>query len=230
MQVGLGELFDDRFKTANLTFDGVAAKGGWDPTPPGRTRPYHRHEKGLLRKDGKPGFNTSTGKIELYSKLQEEWDLDPLPYYEEPEEGPISTPELWKEYPLILNSGRRVQSSFHSEHRQIPWLRELQPDPTVEIHPDTAKELDIVDGEWVYIENSRGRVKFKTVVTPTILPRVIAPTHSWWLPETDGKAPNFFGVWDHNINNLVPACTQGRSGWGGAGNRRFLCRIVKIKD
>ncbi len=224
------QLFDDRLKVANLTFDDIANKGSWEPTPPGPSRPYYRYQKGLLRKDGKPGFNTPTGKVELYSKLQEEWGLDPLPYYEEPEEGPISTPELWKEYPLIMNSGRRTQAFFHSEHRQIPWLRELEPEPTVEIHPDTAKELGIVNGEWVYIENKRGQVKFRAVVTPTILPRVVAPTHSWWMPETDGKAPNFFGTWDYNINNLVPACTQGRSGWGGAGYKRFLCRITKIKD
>ena len=224
------ELFDERLKVAGTSYDELAKKGSWEYPPEGPSKPYHRHEKGLLRKDGKPGFDTATGKVELYSKLYEEWGLDPLPYYEEPEEGPISTPELWKKYPLILNSGRRSPVYFHSEHRQIPWLREIEPDPTVEIHPQTANELGIVDGEWVYIENQRGRVKSKAKVTPTILPNVVAPTHSWWLPETEGKEPHLFGVWEYNINNLIPACTQGRSGWGGAGYRRFLCRITKIKD
>jgi anaerobic selenocysteine-containing dehydrogenase len=110
----------------------------------------------------------------------------------------------------------------------IPWLREIDHDPTVEIHPNTAKELGIVDGEWVYVENKRGRVKSKAKVTPTILPQVVAPAHNWWLPETEGKAPYLFGIWEYNINNLVPACTQGLSGWGGAGYKRFLCRISKI--
>jgi len=224
------ELIDDRLKFANTSYDELAEKGGWEAPPEGPTKPYRRWERGLLRKDGKPGFNTPTGKVELWSKPFEEWGLDPLPYYEEPEEGPISTPELWKEYPLILNSGRRSSVYFHSEHRMIPWLREIEPDPTVEIHPQTAKDLGIVDGEWVYIENERGRVKYKAKVTPTVLPRVVAPAHSWWLPETEGKEPYLFGVWEYNINNLVPACTQGRSGWGGAGYKRFLCRITKIKD
>jgi len=225
------ELFDERFKVAGLTFDGLVKKVGWEMPPAGHpSRPYHRYEKGLLRKDGKPGFNTVTGKIELYAKKFEEWGLEPLPYHQEPEEGPISTPELWKEYPLIINSGRRSPVFFHSEHRQIPWLREIDPDPIVEIHPDTAKEHGIIDGEWIYIENKRGRVKFRAKVTPTILPRVIAPAHNWWLPETEGKAPNLYSVFDVNINTIIPACTQGKSGWGGSAIKRTLGRIRKIED
>ena len=223
------ELLDSRLKAAGLTYDELAEKGSWEAPPEGPTKPYRRWERGLLRKDGKPGFNTSTGKVELWSKLYEEWGLDPLPYYEEPPESPVSTPELWREYPLILTSGRRVPAFFHSEHRMIPWLREIEPDPTVEIHPQTAKDLGIIDGEWVYIENERGRVKFKAKVTPTILPYVIAPTHNWWLPETEGKEPYLYGVWEYNINNLIPACTQGRSGWGGGAYKTCLCKVSKIR-
>ena len=54
----------------------------------GPSVPYRRYEKGLLRKDGKPGFNTPTGKVELYATRYEEWGLDPLPYFEEPPEEP----------------------------------------------------------------------------------------------------------------------------------------------
>ncbi len=46
------------------------------------TVPYRRHEKGLLRRDGQPGFRTPTGKVELYATSFEEWGLDPLPYYD----------------------------------------------------------------------------------------------------------------------------------------------------
>ena len=49
----------------------------------GPSVPYRRYEKGLLRKDGKPGFNTPTGKVELYATRYEEWGLDPLPYFQE---------------------------------------------------------------------------------------------------------------------------------------------------
>ncbi len=224
------ELLDDRLKPSGLSYDELVAKGSWAMPSEGAAVPYYRYEKGILRKDGKPGFDTPTGKVELWSTKYEDFGLDPLPYFEEPPESPISTPELYKEYPLILMAGLRSPVFFHSEHRMIPCLREIDPDPTVEIHPTTAEELGIIHGEWVYIENKRGRVKAKAKVTPIANPKVIACCHGWWLPETDGKAPNLFGTWDYNINNLVPSGTQGRSGFGGATYRNCLCRVVKIKQ
>jgi anaerobic selenocysteine-containing dehydrogenase len=89
---------------------------------------YHKHEKGLLRPDGQPGFPTRTGRIELWSTLYAAVGLDPLPYFEEPVPGPASTPELYGEYPLVLTTGARQLGLFHSEHRQIPHLRALHPE------------------------------------------------------------------------------------------------------
>lgn len=227
------EYLDDRLKPCGHTHDEIANKGSWlvEPTPPGGKRtPYYRYEKGLLRKDGQPGFETPTGKVELWSKKYEEWGLDPLPYFEEPPESPVSTPELYKEYPLILMGGRRSPVFMHSEHRMIPWLREIDPDPIVEIHPTTAEDLGVIDGEWVFIENKRGRIKAKAKVTLVAHPKVVTCCHGWWLPETIGKAPYFFGAFEYNVNNLIPTGTQGRSGYGGATYRNCLCRIIKIKD
>jgi anaerobic selenocysteine-containing dehydrogenase len=153
------ELLSYRIKPCGKTFEELC-ESPWALAPKGHpsgTVPYHRYEKGLLRPDGKPGFRTPTGKIELYSTAFESYGNDPLPHYEEPIESPQSTPDLWQKYPLILITGRRSGVFFHSEHRQIPWLREINPDPTVEIHPDTASALGIQDGEWVYIEGVRGR-------------------------------------------------------------------------
>jgi anaerobic selenocysteine-containing dehydrogenase len=225
------ELIDDRLKTAHTSFEEMADKGSWMFAPKDDpSHPYYRYKRGLLRPDGQPGFDTSTGKVELYSKRFEEWGLDPLPYYAEPDESPVSTPELAREYPLILTTGRRSSVFFHSEHRMIPSLRRLDPDPVVEIHPDTASDLGIVHGEWVYIENRRGRVKFKAHVTATAHPQVVSAAHGWWLPETDGTAPNLFCTWEHNINNLTSMGHQAKSGFGGTDYRASLCRIVKIND
>ena len=42
---------------------------------------------------------------------------------------------------------------FHSEHRHIGYgMREQHPNPLMDIHPDTAQELGIADGDWVWIE------------------------------------------------------------------------------
>ncbi|MBW1862347.1 MAG: hypothetical protein JRJ02_08240, partial [Deltaproteobacteria bacterium] len=66
------------------------------------------------RSDGKPGFATETGKVELYSKAFESWGIDPLPFFREPAQGPVSTPELYKKYPLIMITGARSSLFFHS--------------------------------------------------------------------------------------------------------------------
>jgi anaerobic selenocysteine-containing dehydrogenase len=224
------ELIDDRLKPAGVTFDELAAEGSWMMPPEGHpSKPYRRYEKGLLRADGKPGFNTPTGKVEFWSKRYEEWNLDPLPYYEEPPESEVRTPELFKEYPLVMATGRRSSVFFHAEHRMIPWMREIDPYPIIEINTKTAADLGIENGEWVCIENRRGRIKRKAVVTPTIHPKVVMVPHGWWLPETDGREPNLFGIWDINCNQLIPTGTQGRSGFGGGAYKTTLCRVRKIE-
>jgi hypothetical protein len=61
-------------------------------------------------------------------------------------------------------------------------------------------------------------------------PRMVHALHGWWLPETDGKAPNFYGIWDLNVNQLIPMGHPSSSGFGGAFTKTMLCRIAKIKD
>ena len=98
---------------------------------------------------GKPtGFATPSGKFELYSNVLKELGYDPLPFYEEPPESHVSTPGIANEYPLILITGGRFLPMFQSEHRQLGMgLREQHPYPLMDIHPDTAKELGISDGD-----------------------------------------------------------------------------------
>ena len=86
------------------------------------------------------------------------------------------------------------------------------------------------NGEWVCIENRMGRVKARAKVTPVIPPWMVMVAHGWWLPETEGKSPNFFGMWKYNINKLVPFDCQGRSGFGGGAYKTTLCRVRKIKE
>ena len=126
-------------------------------------------------------------------------------------------------------TGRRSPVYFHAEHRMIPWLREIDPFPIVEIHPQVADSIGVNDGEWIYIENDRGRIKRKAKVTPTIHPKVIMVPHGWWLPEEKGSAPEFYGIWDLNVNNLIPVGTQSKSGYGGGAYKTILCRVAKIK-
>jgi anaerobic selenocysteine-containing dehydrogenase len=220
------ELFDEIIKPSGMTFKELQKKG-WAFPPQGHpSAPYHRFEKGLLRPDKKPGFQTPSGKIELYSSLREAWGLEPIAHYEEPPFTPVSRPELMKEYPLILSTGRRSPAYFHSEHRNIPWLRTIDPDPVIEIHPDTAASLDIGNGEWVWVENWLGRCTFKAKVTLVVPPWMVMATHGWWFPEKPGPEPSLFGVWESNVNQLIPMGFQGKDGLG-APIKHLLCKVYK---
>jgi anaerobic selenocysteine-containing dehydrogenase len=190
---------------------------------------YRKYEKGLLRSDGEPGFNTPTGLVELASSLYEDWGEDPLPYFEENKYTPLSHPELADEYPLILTSGGRETTSFHSEHRQVPSLRAIMPDPLVQINPKTATDLGIEDGDWVCIENPLGRCVERAQITPIVDPRVVHAQHGWWYPEQEGEAPNLFGVWKSSLNSLVPHRAIGRLGFG-APYKNVMCKIYKVDD
>jgi anaerobic selenocysteine-containing dehydrogenase len=130
---------------------------------------YRKYAKGLLRKDGAPGFDTPSGKMELVSSLLAKYGYDGLPVYVEPVEGPLSSPELFKKYPLVFNSGARLQSAFRSQHLNIPGLLKLQPKPQVLIHPEDAKARGIKNGDKVWVESPRGRVGFWAKVTDDVM-------------------------------------------------------------
>ena len=91
--------------------------------------------------------------MELWSTLIEtfmpEDEEDLLATYQEPPLSPTANPEMCEKYPFIATSGRRIPVYFHSEHRQLPWCRELWPAPRVEINPADAEELGIEQGDWV---------------------------------------------------------------------------------
>lgn len=116
---------------------------------------------------------------------------------------PYSNPELAKEYPLILVTGIKFMPFHHSEQRQIPVLRRMHPDPLCHIHPDTARSLGINDGDWVWIETPKGRIKQKAFYNVSLHPQVVCAEASWWYPEKPGPEPSLFGVFESNVNILT---------------------------
>jgi anaerobic selenocysteine-containing dehydrogenase len=130
---------------------------------------YRKYAKGLLRSDGKPGFNTPSGKVELVSTVLQKYGYDGLPVYVEPSEGPLGSPELAGTYPLVLNTGARLQSAFRSQHLNIPGLLKLQPKPQVLMNPVDAEARGILDGEKVWVESPRGKVGVRARVTDDVM-------------------------------------------------------------
>jgi len=107
-------------------------------------------------------------------------------------------------------------------------MRERHPDPLVDINIENARELGIRDGDWIYIETRRGRIKQRARVTDRIPRGVINTEASWWFPEMPGKEPSLHGVWESNANVLAlddPECCDPLT--GGWQSRALLCKVYK---
>jgi thiosulfate reductase / polysulfide reductase chain A len=176
------------------------------------------------------GFPTPSGKFEFASSILSELGYDPLPYFEEPAESPVSTPHVAREYPLILNTGGRFMPQHHSEFRQTGiGMREKHPDPLMSINPADALPLGIQEGDWVYIETRRGRIKQRAHITPDILVGVVNAEASWWFPEKPGEEPSWHGLFDSNANVLCldePETLDPLT--GGWQSRALLCKVYKV--
>jgi anaerobic selenocysteine-containing dehydrogenase len=172
---------------------------------------FRKYEHGLLRADGKPGFETPSGKVELASQVLKEHGFDALPCYREPVESPLSTPELAREFPLVLNTGSRLLMFTHSKLRELPSLRKLMPFAVVNLHPGDAEAQGISQHDDVELQSPHGSIRLKANVTDKVLPGVIDVSHGWA---------------DANVNEIVPRHFDPISGFPAF--KEGLCRVRKV--
>ena len=104
-----------------------------------------------------PAFATPSGRLEFYSEALRDFGQE-LPFYMEPRESQ-RTP-LAQKYPLSLLT-THTKYRTHSMFANVPWLRELDPEPTLEMNSADAQARGIQDGDLVRVFNDRGEVKLK---------------------------------------------------------------------
>jgi anaerobic selenocysteine-containing dehydrogenase len=200
------ECLKEILKPAGMTYDDFKnigiLKGKWE---------YRGYEK--------KGFNTPSGKVEIYSQQLKEWGYDPLPSYQDLPESP-----LLKEYPLIFTSAKDP-FYFHSAYRNISSLRKLSPEPIVLIHPETASHLGIDEGDWVSIETKQGTIRQKAKLNTEIDPRLIVLSFGWWFPER--KDLELSGWKESNLNILTNNDPPYEPAIGSTSLRGVPCRISK---
>jgi anaerobic selenocysteine-containing dehydrogenase len=141
-------------------------------------------------------IRTPSGKIELYSPSLADFGQDPLPVHKEPTQSPVSNPELVREYPLVLVTGARIPEYTHWQMKNIPELRRMAPHPVAWIHPRVAESAGVEDGEDIFVETRKDRVRVKAAVTAEIMEGVVSLTHGWEeeenanrLTELDARDP-----------------------------------------
>ncbi len=200
------ECLDEILNPVGMTYDDFKSigilKGKWE---------YRGYEK--------KGFNTPSGKVEIYSQQLKEWEYDPLPSYQDLPESP-----LLKEYPLIFTSAKDP-FYFHSAYRNISSLRKLSPEPIVLIHPDTAAHLGIDEGDWVSVETKQGMIRQKAKLNTEINPRVVVISFGWWFPERNDL--ELSGWKESNLNILTNNDPPYDPAIGSTSLRAVPCRIYK---
>lgn len=176
-------------------------------------------------------FPTDTGKCNMFSTLHFMCGYPALPEYTEPAESPVSQPDVAADYPLVLTTGKRQAGFFHSEFRQLPWMREVNPTPEVFINPATAAEYGVEEGQWVWVESPEthgrapynkimGRVSFRLMVVPGV---VSYSQHGWWRPEKAAD-DDMHGALEWNAESLLEAENRAPE-TGTPGLRSQLCRV-----
>ncbi len=208
----------------DLMAEGYEANIDWILEPTGLTvKELKAYPTGLNLKDipkppyekyKKSGFPTLSGKMEFTSSILTEEGLDALPTYREPKHSPISTPELAKDFPLILTTGARLPMYIHSRTFRMPWTKRLRPEPSLDLNPIDAEKRGISQGDRVRLSTPRDSIEVLANLTEIVPPGVINIFHGFRKPE---------------INVLFePDYLDPISGFPGF--KSLLCNVQNITD
>ena len=215
------ELLRHVLKGSPFTLEQVLSADGQVQLEPAIMQ-YKKWEKGLLRPDGQPGFDTPTGKFEIASTILAEHGYDPLPVYTEPLESPVSQPDLAQKFSLVFNSGARVTTDFRSQFHGIPGLVKERPEPTVMLHTEDARARSINHGDVVVVASPRGQVRMRAIVTGDIVKGAIEANMG-------GGGPLGPQAWqDCNINELTALRYDPISGFPIY--KALLCEVYRAPD
>jgi anaerobic selenocysteine-containing dehydrogenase len=164
----------------SFLYQKYGSKGCWGKLMLGLlNRTIFRCYPNMYRKYRRTGFMTPSKKVELRSRQLEELGHDGLPVYREPAESPPGDMQLAATYPLVLTTGAKLGCYVHAQMRNIPALRRRMPHNAAEVHPDTAADCGVTDGDAILLETPRGSVSCQVRVTGDIRPRVVQFYHGF---------------------------------------------------
>jgi len=147
----------------------------------------HRHQEHMAHLPHK--------KVQLFNEFFQEEGYDPLPIYRGEAEGPEKEPGFSREFPLTFTDEHADYLNHHSWMRNVPWLRELQKQNYVKIHPKTAREFEVHDGDWVEVISPHGRMKAVIRTCVELRPGTVMGQHGWWQGCSDLDLP------EHTVGN-----------------------------
>ncbi len=165
----------------------------------------------------KHDYRTPSGKVEIYSKNAADFGYSPLPYWKEVS----NLPQLTDEYPLLMTNAKE-EVYMLTGYKHVASLRNMKPEPMVEIHPETAKKMGLNEGQMVYIETNKGKIVQRLALDDELDPRIVVISFGWWFPE---ERSTLYG-WDKsNINILTRSEPPYDPGIGTVDLRAIPCKV-----
>jgi len=161
------------------------------------------------------GFDTRSGKVELYSEILKEHGYHPIPIFDKGDKSNLSFYGQRFDFPLVGISGARRNSFVHSQFRNIPSLLEREPEPFVDIHAKDAETRGITDGDDLWIETPNGRISMKARVSTVVHPGSVRVAWGWGECNPDS---NLNELTDDEMRDPIT---------GTPSNRCFMCNVVK---
>jgi len=165
--------------------------------------------RGALYPDNR--FQTPDGKVELRSPALG------LIKWTAPKGSPKKNGKGKDAFPLVFTQGKVV---WHWQHTYTNWssfMGQFSSGNYVQAHPETVHDLQLKDGDLVYLETEVGKIKARLQISESILPGVIwTPSH----PEPASPIPGNIG---QSINTIIPNYWDKVS----AQFNGFGCRLTK---
>ena len=122
------------------------------------------------------GFQTPSGKAELFNPALAAQGLDPVAEFVPPEECRQS-PRAGT-FPLELLA-RKADNFLNSTFSNLPSLQRMEECGMLDLHPSDAEARGIRDGDAVRLFNSRGEIRLRARVDGAVQPGVVAATLNW---------------------------------------------------
>ena len=200
------EALDDMLKPSGFTYEDMKHKRVLHSK-----REYKKHD-----------YRTPSGKVEIYSKTAADFGYSPLPYWK----GVSDLPELTDEYPLLMTNAKEDVYML-TGYKHVASLRNMKPEPIVEMHPETAKKMGVNEGQLVYIETNKGKIVQRLALDDMLDPRTIVISFGWWFPE---DRYTIYGWNKSNINILTRSEPPYDPGIGTVDLRGIPCKVYRVED
>lgn len=224
-------------KWENGKWIGDVPDGGWPPlaVDPSKTKyPFimkpegHARLFGMGRADGPLPEHYEPMESPVKNLMSKQQNTPAVHVYKGKCIGDLCEPSQFgdsKEFPIVATTYRLTEHwQAGMMTRNLPWLYELQPEPFVEMSEELAKEVGIKNGEEVYVETIRGKIKLKAGVTKRFKPYNVAGKkvhqvgiiwHWGYCGGSKGATANDLTPHVGDVNTRIPEF------------KAFLCKVTK---